>query len=300
MATKEHVKKFGATCATTLRLTKPLHGSGRVIIADSWFGSVKTVSQLRKAGLHAAMVVKTAHKMYPVDLLSTNKLKRGEWGSYTSEIDGVKLMATSFMDLKLKQFISTCSTSLEGQPRVTKHGVVPRPQVAEMYLRNAASIDIHNHVRIGGLGCEDVLVTVSYHMRQFAGILGFLFTNSYLAFKKFKHREEKTNHVNFKVKLATTLCKFQPHVPLQLRSSFLGDNTEDLTVASHKLVKLDHPLRCHYCTHGYEEKRTNSTTFKCSYSKCNKPICKPTSKRNCWKLHLELGQMPTKVYRMTK
>ena len=123
---KEHVKKFGATCATTLRLTKPLHGSGRVTIADSWFGSVKTVSQLRKAGLHAAMVVKTAHKMYPVDLLSTHKLKRGEWVSYTSEIDGVKLMATSFMDLKLKQFISTCSTSLEGQPRVTKHGVVPK------------------------------------------------------------------------------------------------------------------------------------------------------------------------------
>ena len=214
IATKEHVKKFGATCATTLRLTKPLHGSGRVIIADSWFGSVKTVSQLRKAGLHAAMVVKTAHKMYPVDLLSTHKLKRGEWVSYTSEIDGVKLMATSFMDLKLKQFISTCSTSLEGQPRVTKHGVVPRPQVAEMYLRNAASIDIHNHVRTGGLGCEDVLVTDSYHMRQFAGIFGFLFTNSYLAFKKFKNGEEKTNHVNFKVKLATTLCKFQPHAPL--------------------------------------------------------------------------------------
>ena len=92
------------------------------------------------------------------------------------------------------------------------------------------------------------LVTDSYHMGQFAGILGFLFTNSYLAFKKFKHGEEKTNHVNFKVKLATTLCKFQPHAPLQLRSSFLGDNAEDLTVASHKLVKLDHPLRCHYCT----------------------------------------------------
>ena len=96
MATKEHVKKFGATCASTLRLTKPLHGSGRAIIADSWFGSVKTVSQLRKAGLHAAMVVTTAHKMYPVDLLSTHKLKRGEWVSYTSEIDGVKLMATKF------------------------------------------------------------------------------------------------------------------------------------------------------------------------------------------------------------
>ena len=29
MATKENVKKYGATCATTLRLTKELHGTGR-------------------------------------------------------------------------------------------------------------------------------------------------------------------------------------------------------------------------------------------------------------------------------
>ena len=117
MATKKHVKKFGATCATTLRLTEPLHGSGRTVIGDSWFGSVKTVTQLRKVGLYSAMIVKTAHKIYPVDLLNTHKLKRGEWIAYTAEIDDVKLMATSFMDLKKKQFISTCSTSLEGQPR---------------------------------------------------------------------------------------------------------------------------------------------------------------------------------------
>ena len=47
MESKGHVKKYGATCATTLRLTRPYHGTGRTIIADSWFGSVKTAIALR-------------------------------------------------------------------------------------------------------------------------------------------------------------------------------------------------------------------------------------------------------------
>ena len=36
MALKEHVGKYGATCATTLRLTENIHESGRIVIADSW------------------------------------------------------------------------------------------------------------------------------------------------------------------------------------------------------------------------------------------------------------------------
>ena len=35
LANKEHVKQFSATCATTLRLTKPIHGKGRVVLAHS-------------------------------------------------------------------------------------------------------------------------------------------------------------------------------------------------------------------------------------------------------------------------
>ena len=63
------------------------------------------------------------------------------------------MLACLFKDLKEKQFISNCSTSLEGEPRVTKHhGEIARPQVAEVYLKMAAGIDIHNHVRTGSSG----------------------------------------------------------------------------------------------------------------------------------------------------
>lgn len=62
MQLKEHVHKYGATCATTLRLTAPYYGTGRVVLADSWFGSVKTAIALKERGLFSVLLVKTAHK----------------------------------------------------------------------------------------------------------------------------------------------------------------------------------------------------------------------------------------------
>ena len=69
------------------------------------------------------------------------------------------------MDLQAKEFISTCSTSLEGPPRVTKHhGLVKRPEVAHDYLSYASGIDIFNRFRTGGTGLEDVWHTKSPHI----------------------------------------------------------------------------------------------------------------------------------------
>ena len=48
MKEKEHVSKYGAICATTLRLTTDFHGTGRIVIADSWFDSVKMAIALKR------------------------------------------------------------------------------------------------------------------------------------------------------------------------------------------------------------------------------------------------------------
>ena len=76
------------------------------------------------------------------------KLERREWVVYSTEWDGIKLLACPFRDLKIKDFISTCSVSIPGKPRPTKHhGLVNQPQVAEHYLQATAAINIHNHNR---------------------------------------------------------------------------------------------------------------------------------------------------------
>ena len=107
MCDKKFVKEFGATTATTLQLTEAYHGSGRRVIADSWFGSVKCAKALMERGLYLIMLVKTAYKDFPRELLSQNNLKRSEWNTVTSETDDGELQACHSLDLQLKDFIST-------------------------------------------------------------------------------------------------------------------------------------------------------------------------------------------------
>ena len=124
--TKEYFKEFGATTACTLRLTKPCKASTRVVIADSWFGSVQSVEQLyNEHGLYAIMLVKTAHKNFPKLLLHGKELSRGEWTTVKANIKDVGMMAVLFQDIKEKQFIASCSTSLPGNPE--------NPSIMEMF-----------------------------------------------------------------------------------------------------------------------------------------------------------------------
>ena len=102
------------------------------VIADSWFGWVKSAAELLKRGLYSIMVVKTVHKQFPRQLLEESTLERGDWVVYTATIDEVKVQACCFRALKVKGLVSTCSTAIPGNPHKTKHnGFVSCPKVAE-------------------------------------------------------------------------------------------------------------------------------------------------------------------------
>ena len=62
-----------------------------------------------------------------------------------------------------------------------------RPKVAEAYLKMAAGIDIHNHIRTGTANLEDVWKTKSDINQQIAGITGFIFTNTFVAMNYFSN-----------------------------------------------------------------------------------------------------------------
>ena len=52
MAKKPYQTELGAGTATTLRLCEPWFHSGRIILGDSWFASVKVAEQLHNRGLY--------------------------------------------------------------------------------------------------------------------------------------------------------------------------------------------------------------------------------------------------------
>lgn len=59
MEEREYAKEFGSTAATTLRLMKPFANKGRILVADSWFGSVRSAFALRRRfNTYSVMCVK--------------------------------------------------------------------------------------------------------------------------------------------------------------------------------------------------------------------------------------------------
>ena len=311
MRNMEFVEKFGATVACTLRLIKAWKGSGRVVVADSWFGSIKAVlAVMNLLGLFAVMLVKTAHKGYPKEMLSDLSIPQGKWKSVSCSINGQQVMATRFKDLQFKDFISTCRTKLRGDPRVKRNGThVERPDVGSFFLKHADSIDVHNHYRTGGTGLEDVLKTKDFIMRQFTALIGFGACNGFLIAKYKSYKPEPipclvSDHANYKIRLSNLLINFSNKAinPRKFHLPIANSHNRN-AAAEHNLAKYPDELD----EDGNIVKRTQRDCFTCyqkdrsrhrtSYycTACNKSFCtKPP--RKCFYKHLSDG-LPKKIKR---
>ena len=99
------------------------------------------------------------------------------------------------------------------------------------------------------MGLKDAILTKSPHIRQFTGVLGFLFTNACLAYRYFKPNQSSLEHVNFKMGLSNQLVEFCkiPRAPSLIKRGLtqpIGDMS--LLANSHVPVKLPYPKPCFY------------------------------------------------------
>ena len=283
MQNKKWVKEYGATTACTLRLCELYKGTGRTIYGDSWFGSIKcAVALLTIHGLRSILIVKTNSKHYPKDLLDEEKLQPGQWKSVVGIELGQEMMCTKVVDLKTKYLVSTCSTTLPGEPRLRKHGTPrSRPQVSSQYSKSSPAVDVHNHYRTGSNALEDSWKTLNYIIREFSGVLSFVFTNAFLGFSKICKMTSDVyltdvlgyscpsyisgEHNKFNLALADQLMKYA----VQRHSKAVAGTSGSL----HELCK--HPKsvstkgndvqilpRCFLCYHS-KPRRKHRSTFYC-------------------------------------
>ena len=98
----------------------------------------------------------------------------------------MKLKACRFRDLKVKDFISICSSVIPGLARKTKHhGKVTQPKVAEEDLKYTAAIDIPNHYCNGSAGLEDVWLMRSPPQKAVRWYIGVLLYQCPLSYEVF-------------------------------------------------------------------------------------------------------------------
>ena len=135
MRQKEYVEEFGHSTAVTLRLTKPFHGTGRVGIFDSYFGSAKSCMELEKKGMFSQMMVKQCHTGYPkrffeiylegVDMRNdrgAHKIVETTYESRTPTGKAVqkKMYGLAWADKKGKMIIFNKGTTNEGNPSIRR------------------------------------------------------------------------------------------------------------------------------------------------------------------------------------
>ncbi|GMH34641.1 hypothetical protein BSKO_02502 [Bryopsis sp. KO-2023] len=212
MGKKEFANRYKATVAGTLRLTKHYHGSHRVLIADSWFGSVRSCAALLDHGLYSILNVKMGHSFFPkTDLLEDMNGRKGASVSFRAKWKGLPLLAVGWHHLQPMLMVASASTARIVEGRVShkieryRSGEERRleviqslPEVHLTYKGKMQAVDVLNHHRQGGLfegliPLEDIWRTDDWRIRHFSGGLDFIFTQVTLAWKQWRDSEVKPN-----------------------------------------------------------------------------------------------------------
>lgn len=199
---KEFRDEFASTVATTLRLVKPYFGSGRVVIADSYFGSIPTAVALKKHGLSCIMAVKKKlywPKKYPGPQLLAGLLEPyGSHYSLSAQVEGYRLYCTALRDRKINLYISTYSTTVHGDrvKRIFKRpdgssytDKINRPKIASEYGKGKHIVDDHNQIQQSGNSPMWVVLGVkrrkAWITRDFVTLLQIAWVNTYRAWNHF-------------------------------------------------------------------------------------------------------------------
>lgn len=189
------------------------------------------VTALESNGLYAVACVKTATSNFPKAYLQNQQYPtRGAYVTMQGELEGTALIAISWRDFsntkaaksegKLKMFIATAGSNARGEDHVKKRYSadgkrvefkVQRPQIVVEYYNSANAIDVHNHLRQGGLNLEEAWRTETWWMRLYATFVGMIETNAYLAYSRLHPRADRDpshdiSHRRFTDTLAYALC----------------------------------------------------------------------------------------------
>jgi hypothetical protein len=233
----DDTRSYPFSTAVTLRLSKPWFGTKRTVVGDSAFASVETLLALRRHDLHFMGCVKTAHTGFCKGFLqewaaSTPRPDRGSHlccvSPYVENGRNQQMLAVGWLDKKLKTFVSSRGTTLEGTPsKRPRHKIVvneagqlvssrivkevKRPRVVEDLYKYFSAIDVHNHYRQGSLRIEDNWKTKTWTTRVFSTIIGMIATNAYLAYR-YEHKvlgsmDDLLDFKDFLKKMAFLLVK---------------------------------------------------------------------------------------------
>ena len=298
-----------------LRLVLPWHHTGRVVLGDSWFGSVKTVIALLCHGLFGIFNVKTATKYFPkaslVAAISKEKRQYSLMADITLDEAPVSLKETKFQiyagaqrEKKPLLLIASCQTMAQGESRhltlfkmnedgsETKEVIeFPTTDVHGIYRSCFNKIDLHNRVRHEFLSFADIWGTHSWSNRVLGELWGLVLTNTYFTAHGFYQETYKDlSPQQFKDEIAWQMIQ-NPFLALDV----VDRPVSILTTSKHRWKRMPHrengsknfkDTTCRYC-----KKNTTWYCDTCSDHDNYFGIC-DSAKRGCMSKHLAGEKVP--------
>ena len=182
---KKYQDLGGPTVGLMLRMTKPIHGSGKVVIMDSGFCVAKGITEMEKKGVFGQALIKK-RRYWPrfvpgdqIDAAFSNK-EVGETGSVTLKVDtGETFKVFCFKEpdyvMKIMSTFGTLEEKEDHQTRRTykKNGeqistVFNYIEPVSNHFRFRHQIDDHNNRRHSPVSIESTWATKYWPDRNFA------------------------------------------------------------------------------------------------------------------------------------
>eukprot|EP00873_Tetraselmis_striata_P014034 jgi/Tetstr1/434298/TSEL_023405.t1 len=233
MKLKKYVQEHNATTACTLRLVEPWFKSGRIVVADSWFGSVRCALQLSARDMFSVLAVKGGKARYPKEelLAATEEVRFStcfRTATFPVKKPGdhagvppleVPLLAGAWQDKQCMLVVATCTdheaadedirirSKYEGGKIVKHRYPISQPNCHAFYRHHFNAIDILNKLSVGPNSVSTVWQTREHMKKFFMCTLAVCETNAYNAYRQFTNRTDMTR-AEWKHHLAEELIQY--------------------------------------------------------------------------------------------
>lgn len=238
---KSYVTEYGKAPATTVRLVQHWAGAGRrVVIADAYFGSLRTAYALKRIGFDCICNVKGSTAGFcKKELFDAAKpagqkeLERNDKAFFklpmTIESKDVDIYAALHTDKQPMALIATTGSSadapvtnrrrtymdVDGNNR-TWFGSLEQPVVHSIYRKYFNGVDVHNKLTVGPGSMVKHIQVKDFRARIIMALIAMCCTNAFLCYS-WHHKKETVQYsqTDFKLDLIEELL----HEANKLRGS---------------------------------------------------------------------------------
>jgi hypothetical protein len=303
-------KKPGKSTGCTLRLVKPWWNTGRIVLGDSWFGSLKTAIALLTKGLFCILNIKTGHAYFPKTILAANISKENRehcrMATVTLKTPVASLGESKFEVMAAAQreknpllTVATCETMQPGKDRVLTTFAVgadgvsektkisfPTTKIHGMYRTYFNGIDLHNRVRQQFMHFTTIWGTHCWANRVLGEIWGMTLTNTFFHAQSQYTTYADIDPQSFKEQIAYQMM-FNPFVvaetaarPRSILKASGNHVMDNLPPRANNPKKLS-DTACRYCEHN-----TSHFCRTCSGETFYIGVC-DSGIRGCWAKHCQ-------------